>query len=124
MMNLNTLVDKSYELASFKEIADAPLDALQGLSKADAATLKTAFNISSIRELAQLKFVKWAAAITVIADEEINEKLKVEEILLDDALEMSFPASDPISVSSGITRIEVQPDMVDASTDHQHSQAK
>lgn len=123
-MNLNTLVDKSYEFASFKEIAEAPLDALQGLSQADAEKLKKLFNIGSIRELAQLKFVKWAMAITVIADEEINEKLKVEEILLDDALEMSFPASDPISVSSGITRIEVQPDMVDASTDHQHSQAK
>ena len=119
-MNLNTLVDKSYEFASFKEIADAPLAALQGLSEADAASLKAAFNISTIRELAQHKFVKRAIAITIIADEGGIEKMKVEENLLDDALEMSFPSSDPISVSSGITRIEVQPDMVDAKTDHQH----
>jgi hypothetical protein len=34
---------------------------------------------------------------------------------------MTFPASDPISVDSGITRIEVPPDMVNASTDHQHA---
>jgi hypothetical protein len=122
IMNLNTLVDKSYEFASFKDIADAPLVALQGLSQADAATLKTIFNINSIRELAQLKFVKWASAITIIADEEIKEKLRMAEILLDDALEMSFPSSDPISVSSGMTRIEVQPDMVDAKTDHQQCQ--
>ena len=119
-MNLNTLVDKSYEFASFKEIADAPLAALQGLSEADAASLKAAFNISTIRELAQHKFVKRAIAITIIADEGGIEKMKVEENLLDDALEMSFPSSDPISVSSGITRIEVQPDMVEAKTDHQH----
>jgi hypothetical protein len=34
---------------------------------------------------------------------------------------MTFPASDPISVDAGITRIEVPPDKVDASTDHQHA---
>jgi hypothetical protein len=44
---------------------------------------------------------------------------QAKESLLDDAVEMTFPASDPISVSSGITRIEVAPDMVDAHDDHQ-----
>ena len=119
-MNLNTLVDKSYESASFKEVADAPLAALQGVSETDAASLKAIFNIDTIRDLAQLKFIKRAIAITTLADEAIDEKVKVAETLLDDALEMSFPSSDPISVSSGITRIEVEPDMVDAKTDHQH----
>jgi hypothetical protein len=47
---------------------------------------------------------------------------QIEETLLDDALEMSFPSSDPISVSSGISRIEVAPEMVDAGIDHQNSQ--
>ncbi len=42
-----------------------------------------------------------------------------KEALLDDAVEMTFPASDPISVNSGITRIEVAPEMVDAHGDHQ-----
>lgn len=46
-----------------------------------------------------------------------------KESLLDDAIEMSFPSSDPVSVSSGITRIEVAPDMVVARTDHQNSEA-
>ena len=36
---------------------------------------------------------------------------------------MTFPASDPISVDAGITRIEVAPDMVDAGHDHQHAQS-
>lgn len=44
---------------------------------------------------------------------------QAKESLLDDAVEMTFPASDPISVSSGITRIEVAPDKVDAHDDHQ-----
>lgn len=47
---------------------------------------------------------------------------QIEETLLDDALEMSFPSSDPISVNSGISRIEVAPEMVDAGIDHQNSQ--
>lgn len=121
-MNLDTMIDNSHKFASFKEMADAPVAALKGLSKSDAATLKTVFNIDTIRELAELRYVKWATIITAIADEKIDEQLKVDEILLDDALEMTFPSSDPISVSSGVSRIEKQPDMVDAKTDHQHSQ--
>jgi hypothetical protein len=42
-----------------------------------------------------------------------------KETLLDDAVEMTFPASDPLAVTSGITRIEVPPEKVEASTDHQ-----
>ena len=47
----------------------------------------------------------------------------VKEALLDDAIEMTFPSSDPISVSSGITRIEKAPEMAEARTDHQNSPA-
>jgi hypothetical protein len=122
IMNINICVDKAYENMSFSALADAPLDALQGLSKKDADVLKEIFNITSIRDLAQLKFVKWSTAITTLADEVEIETEKVGEILLDDALEMTFPSSDPISVSSGITRIEVEPDMVDAKSDHQIGQ--
>ncbi|MDO8653984.1 MAG: hypothetical protein Q7R66_17565 [Undibacterium sp.] len=122
-MNINICIDKKYEDKSFKELADSPIDALQGISKTDAEMLKKVFNITTIREFANLKFIKWAMAITTLADEINIEKEKVEEILLDNALEMSFPSSDPISVSSSITRIEVIPDMVDARTDHQNSQS-
>ncbi len=121
-MNINICVDKAYENMNFSALADAPLDALQGLSKKDAEMLKEIFNISSIRDFAQLKFVKWSTAITTLADEVEIATEKVGEILLDDALEMTFPSSDPISVSSGITRIEVVPDMVDAKSDHQIGQ--
>jgi hypothetical protein len=43
---------------------------------------------------------------------------KAREALLDDAVEMTFPASDPIAVDAGCTRIEVEPDKVDAHDDH------
>ena len=74
------------------------------------------------RELAQLNFVRWASAITVLAEEEqMAPAEKAKEDLLDDAVEMTFPASDPISVDAGITRIEVAPEKVDAQHDHQHA---
>jgi protease I len=51
-----------------------------------------------------------------------TEHDSVDELTLDDANEMSFPASDPIAPSN-ITRIEVPPDMAPASSDHQNSTA-
>ena len=122
-MNINKCIDKAYEDKSFKELAEAPINALQGVHAKDADFLKKAFGITSIREFANLEFVKWATAITTLADEDETEQDNAKEILLDDAIEMTFPSSDPISVNSGITRIEVAPEMVDARTDHQNSQA-
>lgn len=69
-MNINKAVDKAYESKSLKEIADAPVDALQGVSAKDAALLKEAFNIKTVRDLAELKYSKWARAIVFLADTE------------------------------------------------------
>jgi hypothetical protein len=121
-MNINTIVDNDFADKCFRDICNAPLSALRGLSTSDAKALHTAFGISTVGELADLKFVRWASAIKVLAAEECDTPEQVaKETLLDEAVEMTFPASDPISVDSGITRIEVAPDMVDASTDHQHA---
>ena len=38
-MNINKAVDKAFESKSLKEIADAPLDALEGVSAGDAELL-------------------------------------------------------------------------------------
>lgn len=121
-MNIDTVVDKDYLGKCFRDLADAPLSALRGVSVKDAKALQQAFGVSTIRELANLSFVKWATAIATLADEEqMAPEEKAKETLLDDAVEMTFPASDPISVDSGITRIEVPPEKVDAQTDHQHA---
>jgi hypothetical protein len=122
MMNIDTIVDSAYADKCFRDICEAPLDALRGLSAKDAKALGTAFGIATIGELADLKYVKWAQAIRILASEECDTPAQVaKETLLDDAVEMTFPASDPISVDSGITRIEVPPEKVDAATDHQHA---
>jgi len=119
-MNIDTVVDKDYLGKNFRALADAPVSALRGVSAKDAKALAQAFNVTTVRELANLDFVKWACAITTLADQEQTPAAEqAKESLLDGAVEMTFPASDPISVDSGVTRIEVAPELVDAQGDHQ-----
>lgn len=69
-MNLNKALDKAYESKSLKELADAPVDALAGVSENDAKLLLEAFKVKTVRDLANLKYVKWAQAIVTLADTE------------------------------------------------------
>lgn len=69
-MNINKAVDKAYESKSLKEIADAPVSALQGVSEGDAQLLEQAFKVRTVRDLAGLKYVKWAQAIVALAETE------------------------------------------------------
>ena len=67
-MHINNAVDKAYEGKSFKELADAPVAALQGVSEGDAEKLKAAFNVKTIKDLATLKYVRWAQAIVTLSE--------------------------------------------------------
>ncbi len=69
-MNINKAVDKAYETKSLKEIADAPVDALEGVSASDAELLAKAFGIKTIRDLGSNKFFLVAQAITALAAKE------------------------------------------------------
>jgi hypothetical protein len=69
-MNIDKFVDKKYEQMTFKEIANAPVEAIQGISEGDAKLLKEAFNVKTVSDLAKLKYVKWAQAICTLADGE------------------------------------------------------
>jgi hypothetical protein len=69
-MNLSKAVDKAYEGKSFKELANAPVEALQGLSAGDAKLLLEAFHVKTIADLARLKYFRWAEAIVTLAEME------------------------------------------------------
>ena len=69
-MNINKVLDKKYENTPLKELKNAPVSAIQGVSESDAELLKQAFNVKTIYDLAKLKYVKWAQAICVLADGE------------------------------------------------------
>ena len=67
MADIRKHVVKKYEQLDFDELADAPVEALEGLSAGDAEALQKAFNIKTIRQLAESKFVLRAQAITALA---------------------------------------------------------
>ena len=122
-MNIDTIVNEQFRGKTFRELADAPLSALRGIGEQQAMALADTLGVKTIGDLAGLQAIKYAIAIQALAScESTSSKEKAEETLLDDAVEMTFPASDPISVDAGITRIEVPPDMVDAGHDHQNAQ--
>jgi hypothetical protein len=68
--SLANVLDKAFEEKSLKELANAPVSALQGVSDGDAEKLKAAFGIDTISELASNKYVLWAQAINVLAKSE------------------------------------------------------
>jgi predicted RecB family nuclease len=119
-MNIDSIVNESFQTKCFRELVQAPLTCLCGITEKQAAALEEAFGIKTVAELANLRIVRYARAIKMMAEVETEPRQeRAKETLLDDAVEMSFPASDPTAVTSAITRIEVPPDMVEASTDHQ-----
>ena len=69
-MNINKAVDKAYETKSLKDIADAPVDALEGVSASDAESLAMAFGIKTIRDLGCNKYFLVAQAIAALATKE------------------------------------------------------
>lgn len=69
-MNINSALDKEFEGKSLQELVDAPISALQGVSERQAKLLEEAFRIRTIRDLANLKYVRWAQAIVHLAKTE------------------------------------------------------
>jgi hypothetical protein len=67
MANLAKLLDKKYEEMEFADLANAPVEALSGVSNADAAALKQAFNITTIGDLGRNKYIVAAVAIAALA---------------------------------------------------------
>ena len=67
MADITKFVDKAHENKDFAELAELPIDALQGVSAGDAEKIQQAFNIRTVRQLAEHRFVRAAQAITMLA---------------------------------------------------------
>jgi hypothetical protein len=67
MQGIEKKLDKAYHGKSAQELADAPVDALYGLSPGDAELLAKAFNIKTVRDLGTNKFFLAAQAIAHLA---------------------------------------------------------
>ncbi len=67
-ININKAEYKAYEVKNLKDIADAPLDELQDISKRQANLLHEAFRIDTVRDLANNRFFSVARGIVTLAD--------------------------------------------------------
>jgi hypothetical protein len=67
MADISQFFDKDYEQQEFNELAEAPVDTIQGLSQNDADALKQALGIDTVRELAEHKFVRIAQAVVSLS---------------------------------------------------------
>jgi len=91
-----------------RHLLNSPLETLHCITPEQAELLKTAFQVVTIRDAINLKFVQCLTAFAELDHECEIENDLTENGLLDEALQMTFPASDPTSVVSSITRIEAR----------------
>ena len=61
--DLSKYLDKAYENKSLKEILDAPVSALAGVTEDDAENLKKAFRIKTVGDLGKNKYFLAAQAM-------------------------------------------------------------
>jgi hypothetical protein len=66
--NLDKILDKAYEEKNLGELVDAPVDALAGVTEADAKLLQQAFNIKTVGDLGRNKYFRAAAALVDLAE--------------------------------------------------------
>lgn len=65
-MNINKGVDKAFESHSFRDIAKAPVSAMQGLTDEAGETLKH-LGVKTVADLGRFKFCQWAEAMQTAA---------------------------------------------------------
>ncbi len=80
MSSFNDKLIKKYEGISPLKLAKAPVWALQGVSQKDAAWLKKAFAIKTIRDFASLKYIAWAQEVVDLARPQTAADKPVDEI--------------------------------------------
>ncbi|WP_433241520.1 hypothetical protein ACQPYK_36370 [Streptosporangium sp. CA-135522] len=66
--NLDKLLDKAYEKYDLDALPKAPVNALAGVSDADAESLAKAFNIKTIGDLGRNKYFRAAVAIVNLVE--------------------------------------------------------
>jgi hypothetical protein len=115
---MHTIVDPAYEHLGWRELADAPVSALRGVSEHDGEVLYQTFKVRTIGELARLRPLRCALAIAALADDSLTSADLAADEQLDNAVELTFPASDPIAVDAGPTRIDPPPGSAGHSTTH------
>lgn len=92
--------DKEYKHKSLMELRKAPVAALSGIRQTDAESLKNAFRIDTIEELAMNKYVFLAQAINAFS--KYSGKILDKEF---NSVEFDELRKKPVSAISGISDV-------------------
>jgi hypothetical protein len=65
-IDLDKVLDKAWADKPLTEILAAPVSALKGVSDRDGELLKEAFDVTTVADLAELKYVRWAQALAAL----------------------------------------------------------
>lgn len=90
--------DKAYERLSLRQLRDAPVSAISGVSEADAADLKQALGIETVGDFATNKYVLVAQAVNAFS--KFSGKILDKEF---EAPEFEELRGKPVSAVSGIS---------------------
>jgi hypothetical protein len=66
-VNLDAVLDPEYQSSALRDLVNAPVSALSGISEAEAEGLRQGFGIETIGDLADNPFVRAAVAIREMA---------------------------------------------------------
>ena len=67
-MNITKALDKTFETMSLKQLTEAPVAALAGVSDSDAKLLEQAFGVKTIRDLGTNKYFQITITIVSAAE--------------------------------------------------------
>ncbi|MDD4307178.1 MAG: zinc ribbon domain-containing protein [Thermoplasmata archaeon] len=99
-------LDKPFRNMTPEELLNQPPDALKGVSKGDSDRMKAAFNIRTLGDFANVKYIAWAQELTVLKEkpesfrkEDFRDKLvkKYEQKELDEILAAPTSALQGVS---------------------------
>lgn len=65
-IDLDEVLDKAWADRTLPEILAAPVGALKGVSDRDGELLREAFGVETVKDLAELKYVRWAQALAAL----------------------------------------------------------
>lgn len=65
-IDLGKVLDEAWADKSLPEILAAPVGALKGVSDRDGELLQEAFGVTTVADLAELRYVRWAQALAAL----------------------------------------------------------
>ena len=79
MYGFQDKLNKAYEQTSIRTLMKSPVHVIQGLSEGDATRLEEAFKVRSVKDLANLKFARYAQEICGEAYKDLSAPIRSDQ---------------------------------------------